>query len=540
MNLAALLQGQNLATLLAALASEGGLAAGRTVEARLLSVAPDGTATATIGDAKITLVLAGPEARQAAAQPGATLVLRLEAPAQPGASLSATLLEARPPSVAPASSAPIAPAGPATQSLPGPAAPVTIQAPPVPVQAISAVAGITAVHDAAAPAALVLPLALAGLGGSTPAGAAQVVRSAHAPENTQPGTNPPASIPVRAAGRTPLQPIVPVATSPRAVAGPLLGEALAHQDGLAPLFANLRGLRDGAISLVLPKPLLGLADRVLARALPVERRPVTATMLKDAVRGSGLFMEARSAVGTQAPAQTDLKAGLQTLRESLVSLVGALAPAAAGKPDRPVSGLTARPERQQQAAPDVHSRPAPPRRDGPLAPQPVAEPSLHAGDDPFSIATALLDQTDAALDRLTLSQYASLPAEPSRAEHGQRWHVEIPLAFQQGTAVLPLAVEKDPPRPGAPEGTAPLWRIRFALDVEPLGPMQGVVTLRNREVGVTLWAEREETSRLLRGAAPGLESALTGADFSQGRVDIHTGRPQTLQPTAGQFLDRLS
>ena len=90
---------------------------------------------------------------------------------------------------------------------------------------------------------------------------------------------------------------VPLAATPRALAGPLLGTALARQDSLAPLFANLRGLAEGSVSLVLPKPLLAAIDRVLAQAVPAERRPVTAQVLREAVQGSGLFLEARQANG---------------------------------------------------------------------------------------------------------------------------------------------------------------------------------------------------------------------------------------------------
>ena len=163
---------------------------------------------------------------------------------------------------------------------------------------------------------------------------------------------------------------------------------------------------------------------------------------------------------------------------------------------------------------------------------------------PLTIAATLLGQTDAALDRITLSQFASLPLDGQRPETGQagqqRWLAEIPLTFQTGTAILPLQVEREPPRRGVAEIAAPVWRVRFALDVEPMGPLQGVVTLQGRSVGVTLWAEREDTSAMLRGAAPGLEAALLHADFGAGSVDVHTGRPQTAQPLAGQFLDRLS
>ena len=54
----------------------------------------------------------------------------------------------------------------------------------------------------------------------------------------------------------------------------------------------------------------------------------------------------------------------------------------------------------------------------------------------------------------------------TEAQQGQRWLTELPLAFHNGTAMLPLKIEKEPPRRSA-EGTAgPLWGVRFALDVE--------------------------------------------------------------------------
>jgi hypothetical protein len=177
-----------------------------------------------------------------------------------------------------------------------------------------------------------------------------------------------------------------------------------------------------------------------------------------------------------------------------------------------------------------------------LAAQAIAEPSLHAGDSQLTVTQTLLEQTDAALDRITLSQYGSLPLDPARpdAAQGSRWVTEIPLAFQQGTAILPLRIEQEPARRGPAGVEAPVWRLRFALDVEPMGPLQGIVTLQGRSVGVTLWAEREETSRLLRGVTPDLKAALLQAEFDNGSVDVHTGHPQVMQPTAGQFLDRLS
>ncbi|SEG05980.1 flagellar hook-length control protein FliK [Bosea lathyri] len=537
MNLAALIQSQNLATLLQALAPASELAVGKTVEARLLSLAGDGTAIALVDNTRISLVLAGPEAKQATLQPGATLVLRIDATEEPQAGLKATLLEIRPPATAqpPRQTLPTDPPAASLATTPGATAPTPVTTSPATVLAALQRANLSL--DPSAPPLATTPGASAPIPATT--SPAPALTAPQRPSVSQPL---PASQPAETVAAE-----APVAT-PRSVVGPLLGAALARQDSLAPLLANLRGLAEGSIALVLPKPLLAAIDRVLVQPIPVERKPLTAQVLKEAVQGSGLFLEARQASGQAPPPRGDLKASLLALRESLVPLIDALSM-------RPSAANSGPVERAQQAAreqlarleqpmtgPEQQSRPAPPRRDGPLAPQNIAEPSLSAGEKPLAIAETLLDQTDAALDRIKLGQYASLPLEGARADQAQnqRWLTEIPLAFHQGSAVLPLQIEKEPPRRDANGVTPPLWRIRFALDVEPMGPLQGVVTLQGRSVGVTLWAEREETSRMLRGASPGLEAALVDAEFDKGVIDIHTGQPRVAQPTAGQFLDRLS
>ena len=336
-------------------------------------------------------------------------------------------------------------------------------------------------------------------------------------------------------------PVITAATA-RAIAGPLLGPMLQQQAGLAPLFANLRAIAQGSISLALPKTLPPAIQQVLAQAVPAERQAPTAAKLKEAFRASGLFLDARQAAALPAPRQGDLKATLQALRETLLPIIDALSPDP--KASRHEHGNAPGAEQQADlASADQPARLAPPRRDGPLAPQPAVEPSLTPGEKPLAIAETLLDQTEAALDRIKLTQYASLPLEPARqdgTQAGQRWLAEVPLAFQQGVSMLPLQVEREPPRRDAQGVSPPVWRIRFALDVEPMGPLQAVVTLQGRDVGVSIWAEREETSQLLRGAAPGLEGALLDADFASSAIDIHTGQPRVMQPTAGQFLDRLS
>lgn len=538
MNLATLAQSQSLATLLQALAPASGLIAGRTVEARLIALAGDGTATAQLGQETFSLVLSGPVARHATFQPGATLVLRLDpAPASSRipAALRATLVDVRPPPAAGPQSAPTALPLAIGETESG--APPTLPAP-------SPTAQPTA-GTLQAPSSVAVPASGSNQGAiaaTTPGRATAAATPSGPADSVAPQGLPPRSAPVAATATSPLADpqAAPQAASPRALAGPLLGPALARQDSLAPLLVNMRALSEGTVSLALPRPLLSLIERVLGQAVPIDRRPVTGPALKAATQASGLFFEARQAHGLPSPPQGDLKANLQSLRASLVPLVEALSP-----PDttRPLATTrTTAIHLPTLPTTDAGAKPPPPRRDGPLVPPAVAEASLGTGDAPLTVVRTLLEQTEAALDRITLSQYASLPLEGQRAEAAQtqRWLTELPLALQQGMTMLPLQIEKEPPRRETEAAAGPLWRVRFALDVEPLGPLQGVVTLQGRSVDITLWAEREDTSRLLRGAAPGLAAALVEARFENRAIDIRTGQPRIAQPTAGQFLDRLS
>ncbi|AZO76338.1 MULTISPECIES: flagellar hook-length control protein FliK [unclassified Bosea (in: a-proteobacteria)] len=499
--LAALVKSQSLATLLAAMNGNGGLAAGKTVEAKLVALDGDGNATALVNGVKVALVLAGPEARQAALQPGASLVLKLAAPAEQGAPLQATLVGIRPPTTGSPNAS--APAGQPTVGTPS-AAPQPAQT------AISPTIAAATAQTTTAPAALQAGLAV------------------------------------------PTAPVTPqtAPASPRTVAGPLLGAALGRQDSFAPLFANLGSLAQGSVAFTLPKPLMTLVNQILAQRLPAEARPVTPEALKAAIARSGVFLEARQAAGEAPTPQTDLKAALQSLRDLLKPAVEG-APAArlplpgettadtAPQPGRPA--VRTAPEQDTAASTAAKARPAPPR-DGMLTPQPAAEPSLNSAARPAMIAQTLFGQAEAALDRIALAQYASLPQEAARLDQQPqaRWLTEIPLALPNGTAVLPLEIERDPPQPGSATPDAPLWRVRFALDVEPLGALQGVVTLQGRAIGVSFWAEREETSRLLRQATPDLETSLLRSRFDSAEFEVFTGHPQQAKASAGQFLDRRS
>lgn len=342
------------------------------------------------------------------------------------------------------------------------------------------------------------------------------------------------------------------ALSPRAVAGPLVGPMVVRQNSLAPLYANLQTIVADA-SAPLPEPVRVAAQRLLDLRVPVDSAPLTGKVLQQAVSRSGITHEARLATGDGTGARLDVKSALLALRTALMPFA---APGDGAEPMLLSVPTNLRgpeghepPEGPPRTAPapdlPVASRPPAPRRDAVPVGQGIAEPTL-AGktqDTPL-VMRSLLADTEAALDRLTLSQYASLPAaaeaRPGDPAPAQRWVAEIPLAFAQGTAVLPLEIERDAPRRDLTNLDQAIWRVRFALDGEPVGPLQALVTMQGRNVAVTVWAERELTSRLLHQVAPDLRDALTGDTFERAEIEVFTGRPPQPKLAAGQFLDRRS
>nr|MCU0886376.1 flagellar hook-length control protein FliK [Beijerinckiaceae bacterium] len=286
---------------------------------------------------------------------------------------------------------------------------------------------------------------------------------------------------------------IAAAEQARAAAGPLVGAALGRQDGLAPLFADLAAVvRSPAL---VPAPVATAALRVLGFRLPTADDVVVPRQLQTGVRTSGVFHEARIAQGDLALAGGDLKSALLVLRDALKAAL-------------PVAG------------PDADAL-APPA-DKPL-PASGTRPQAPASDSAASVITKALERTEASLDRLTLGQFASLPggADPGQSAPLNRWFIELPMALDGRTAVLPLEIEEDHAGPAPGGAEAKLWRVRFALDAEPMGPVHAMVTMQGRSIGVSVWAERDATSRLVRDHAPDLKAALLDADFDRADIEVH-------------------
>lgn len=294
--------------------------------------------------------------------------------------------------------------------------------------------------------------------------------------------------------------------------------ALVTQDSLAPLFATLAAAQGRGAAL--PDAVATAVTQLLTFRLNADGKPVTAQALRQAVKDSGLFLEARQAAGQPQPAG-DMKSALLALRGALTAWLGNGAPA--GKPGE---------------------RPAPPLRGVAPRGQPAGA-APPEGIDGKGLGRMLLEQTEAALSRVRLSQMASLPeTHGSREGQGRaavtEWHFELPLAANGATGMAQFRVSRDGGSGSDAERERRGWRMEVAVDFEATGGIYADVTLRGGLLGVSLLAERGETAEALRSALSELGEALAAQGLGVGRLSCRQGAPERAAPPSGLFMDEAS
>lgn len=190
---------------------------------------------------------------------------------------------------------------------------------------------------------------------------------------------------------------------------------------------------------------------------------------------------------------------------------------------------------------DKRATPLPPPFRGAL---PVAQPPMQAtiaGASLQEAATTMLAQTDAAIARHVMLQIASLPAsqQPSHPpdDHSVRLVFDIPLATPQGTTIVQVQVERDAPQR---EAQAPVLSVRFAVDIDPIGPVRARVAHIGGKTSVTMVAEKPASATALQQDIGSLRAALAQASLEPG--DLHCLSHDQTRVTApqGQFVNRAS
>jgi hypothetical protein len=297
--------------------------------------------------------------------------------------------------------------------------------------------------------------------------------------------------------------------------------AASSQGGLGPLLADVeQALKTEA----LPPQVASAAARLLDARVPPDGLDVAG--LRQALTRSGLFLEASLSAALLsgiALGGLDMKSALLMLRQPLKAWVDSEPRAASTAPATPASA------------------PPPPYRGAPPSAQPEGRASLPPYAPTSAVSQRLLAETDAALARQTLLQLASLPQSgggPHGAERSAQWAFEIPIAMGQGSAITQFEIARDGHAAGAAGPSA--WRVRFSLDVEPLGPVHALIAVVGERAAVTLWAEREASAARLRAGSDVLADALRAAALDPRDIQFRVGAPAAPPPAAGRFLDRAS
>jgi hypothetical protein len=196
------------------------------------------------------------------------------------------------------------------------------------------------------------------------------------------------------------------------------------------------------------------------------------------------------------------------------------------QPPEPLAGLATR---SQGLAPDPKAGAAipPPHRDAALAAQPAPMATLRLDAKTPAIVQHLQAEVEQAVARQTLHQLASLPDGQTNA-----WMFELPLATPEGAAIAHFEIQRDGRGPHDAEETADGWRLRFSIDIEPLGPVHIHLGLNGDHAQVMVWAERETSLQWLRQGAADLANALPA------EVVFHPGAPRRPTPAPGRFVDQ--
>ncbi|HMI97459.1 MAG TPA: flagellar hook-length control protein FliK [Micropepsaceae bacterium] len=238
---------------------------------------------------------------------------------------------------------------------------------------------------------------------------------------------------------------------------------------------------------------------------------------------------------TAPPSGPDLKSAMIVIQQFLKASLDSL-PA---PPRPPETGKNPAPESTRLPA---NNPPPPPYRGGPTSAQPSLPSMLTANANPWLVGEVLLSHTEAALAHLKLLQIASLPEAPQGTPHhedqGPRWMFEIPFSTPQGSAIAQFEIRRDGGR-NVDGQSGPVWRARFSLDVEPIGPVHAHIAMMGERAWVTLWAEREAGLHILSEKESLLSQALKDSDVVA-EVAFCFGAPQRRVAAAGQFLDRAS
>lgn len=334
-----------------------------------------------------------------------------------------------------------------------------------------------------------------------------------------------AKAPLSGAGvSAPSQPATRLAIQQQ-IAQQALREIMPRQQSLTALIPTLQKLFAPAIRQQLPAPIQKALDQLL-QSLPKPEQMKTAEGVKRALETSGNFLESRLVrtpnASTESPQRviaTDVKAQISTLLELIRRLVPAatIAPRTTPTVDNDELVYTQKPTAHTSAANN---------------PQPKNE-----AESIDTLLTQLSKLLQAGLARIQVNQLDSFSArhlDTNTAAPTPTWVLELPLRTPFGADQLQVRVEQRQRKRG--QQTRAQWNVQIALDLHDLGKLAATLSIVEKNVSATLWAEREMTHRKVQEQIDYLRAGLESVGVNVTEMRCRLGMPPPRKNPLSQRL----
>jgi len=131
----------------------------------------------------------------------------------------------------------------------------------------------------------------------------------------------------------------------------------------------------------------------------------------------------------------------------------------------------------------------------------------------------LIKSVDSAISRTQLHQLNTLQEQ----DNGKlAWSMEIPVQDGEDIHLIQMRYEKEPAT--EQDGDA-VVTVNLAIELESLGPVHARITLISENIGVVLWAERDDTYEITRQNVTELQENLQKSGFKSENIACHQGKP---------------
>jgi hypothetical protein len=314
-----------------------------------------------------------------------------------------------------------------------------------------------------------------------------------------------------------------------------LREVLPRQESLhtlVPLLQKLIAPRAGASSL--PEPIAKQLVQLL-KSLPRPEQLQTGPGLKRAVENSGSFLEARLVRGSapanpaapnpEAPGKV-LESDIKAQMNALLGAVRRLLPAVAALPQATEA------DAETALADELVYNPKQLQRGNPIAQR---DDAIDAGDLQLAQLSKLLQS---GLARIQLNQLDGAVSRHNNADPqllAPAWVLELPLANTRGHSDnLQLRIEQRPQQHEA--RTRVQWNVQIAFDLHELGKIATTLSIVDRNVAATVWAERADTHRSVQEKIDYLRAGLESVGVKVTEMQCRLGMPPARASLISQQL----